>query len=228
MTKWGFVALLALVGCIEKEKMEVPPAVACESVESTLNTAIGGSENRLAEEDWVHFEDSIAPTSQPATILADQLNKIIKLIQVGTTTPPVYEIRSLETTISYKNGQQQKETREVVEQGPTTFALCPSSSAVSYHGLGAGQTKVSALQYKDSCGSFVDCKITVTHMNFDQLITFPDGTQEAAKYHLVLSAEVPYAGRFLETCVTQGYEVNGQKIPATRCKRVRNFGFKTE
>lgn len=206
----------------------MPPPASCESVESSLNKAISGSENRLQEEDWVHFEESVALTAQPETILLDQVRKIIKLIPVGSGGNQYYEARLLETNVTYKNGQSQTETKETMEDVPTIYTLCPAPAAVKFFGLSATGGPVDVRQYKDGCGSFANCQINVSRVNFDQLVTMSDGTSEAVKYRLVLSGDVPYMGRFLEMCVTQSYEINGQRIPATRCKRVRNFGFKGE
>jgi hypothetical protein len=229
MKFWLLIIPFILGSCMEKETVQVPAKVACESVESSFNTAISGSENRLAVDDWVLYEETIAPTAQPETLLLQQIRKIVKLIPVGPPSEKYFEARLFETNITKdKDGNPKTETKEVVEDAPSVYSLCPASNAVSFHGLTSGKSRVDALIYRDRCGALPDCKIAVSNIEFDQLVTFEDGTQEALKYKIVVSSEVPYFGRMLEFCVTQGYEVNGQKIPATRCRRVRNFGFQGE
>jgi len=226
----ALLGLALLVGCLEmqKETVNAPPKTSCESVEASLNQSIVGSEKYLQTEDWVHYEETVAATSQPETIVLDQVRKIIKLIPLGAEGEKFYEARLFETNITYKDGKAQTETKETMEDAPTVYSLCPISPAVSFFGLQGGGGPVDVRQYKDNCGSYANCQMRVSQVNFDQLVAMSDGSFEAVKYRFVFSTEVPYFARVLEMCVTQSYELNGQKIPVTRCRRVKNFGFKGE
>lgn len=216
-----------LGGCVEPEQMQVPPQVACEEVEIALNQAIKGSEKQIKEGSWVQYEDSVAPLSQSPIVVGNTISQLYNVIPRGDdpTNPDYYEMRILDTRTVYKNNQAKTETKESLLEGPAGYRLCPSGSGVTYHGLQLHNTEQNVTVYKDGCGSFPNCKIHVTTVKFDQLVTYGDGSQSAIKYQFTMSGETPYIGRILSVCVTQNVDLGGQQGPVTQCSNLKNFSL---
>lgn len=213
--------IFLLGGCFDPEKLQVPPPVACESVESALNTAFAGSEKKIAKDNWVQIQQTLAPLSQNLSVVGDSVQQVVDVTQLDSK--PTYEMKILDTEITYKNGQSSTVTKENKEDGPMSYQLCPAASGVSYHGLTVTQAPMTAPT--DNCAPFPNCQINTTQVKFDQLIVNPDGTQEVHGYLFLISPDVPYIGRMLKLCVTQAFDINGQKMPVAQCNTVQNFGF---
>ena len=209
-----------LGGCLDVEKLETPPEALCEDVEFQLNNASAMQPNSLNVNDFVHTEETIAPLSNNPQITADVLDKVIS---VTAKTGNQFEVRKLQTVITYSNGQSHQETKESIATVPNAYTLCPPPEGVTYHGLQVFHRKMKATFFKTDCGSFANCEIEVTQVKFDQVYK-NNGKQEVRKYDFTTSKDVPFVAMNLKSCISGTIDVNGQALPVTQCNRVKNFG----
>jgi len=210
-----------LGGCLETEKLQVPPEARCEDVQDALNGAISFTPSQISVNDFVHTQESVAPLSNNPQVTADVLEKLISTEDKGDGT---YQINLLQTVITYQDGQAKQENKEAGERVPGVYQLCPSPQQVTYHGLRVYRRQSKVTEFKDSCGSYENCEIEITEIKFDQVFRFNDGRQDMRKYDLVLSKDVPYIARNLKSCMSGTIDVNGQPLPVTQCSVVKNFG----
>ena len=213
-----FITLLG--GCLEIEELQNPPEAQCEDVENEMNTATAMPANSLKVNDFVHTEESVAPLTNNPQITADVLGKIISVTaQPGNQ----FEIRKLQTVITYQEGQSKQETKESISNVPNAYTLCPSPETVTYHGLQVFHRKMKVTEFKSDCGGYANCEIQVTQVKFDQIYR-NNGKQEVRKYDFTTSSDVPYVALNLKSCFSVTIDVNGQPLPVTQCSRVKNFG----
>ncbi len=210
-----------LGGCLEIEKLEVPPKAECEDVEAALNSAYSFTPQSLKPGDFVHTAETQAPMANNPQKVADIVEELIGTINQNDGT---FETRTLQTVILFKDGQQKSETKEAVGYAPVPFALCPSGDSVGYYGLQVYHRKAKATDYRDTCGDFANCEFDITEVKFDQLVKLSDGRQDVRRFDFIIGNNLSYIAKNLKSCMSGTVQVDGQPVPITQCSTVQNFG----